>query len=253
MKPKELGWHGLCLSIAFLLAGIHLPTQTYAQPANHDDRWYLGEGAKENMQLKYRIERNETDSSRQYNLTVTFIEHKDNGDWLAAFQIAENMTAIRTDVILGQSDLYPLKVLENSTDLVPYVKDYTQSIQLLGTFTSKRFAHSLHAGDWGGFACEGCPHLRPLTDNAISVPGGIFNATLINYASELNIWVVDEFPYPIKGEFYPSAKLSYTFELLSASVNGVPIPEFEQAFLLLSFASLLTTIVIRLGKGYLKH
>jgi hypothetical protein len=207
----------------------------------------LGEGIQEQMLVTYDIHRNETGNVKRYNLTVSLDGKNENGDWLSELKIVDNASLLATEVVLRDSDLHPIWMSDKSSLLNPYVNDYIQSIKFLGFFSDKKEPRDLEASSWGGLACEGCPRVRPYGLETVSVPAGEFNATLVDYGVFFSIWVLDDFPYPIKGIIHPSnspsGNVGYSFELLEATINGVSIPEFGQTYLLITAASVLVITV----------
>jgi hypothetical protein len=205
----------------------------------------LGEGVQEQMMVTYDIYRNETGNAKRYNLTVSFEGNNENGDWVSEFRIVDNASLLATEVVLRESDLHPIWISDNSSLLNPYINDYIQSIKLFENVAHKRDPRDLESSSWGGLACDGCPRVRPHDLEIVSVPAGAFNATLVDYGVSFSIWVLDDFPYPIKGTIHenvsPSNSVGYSFELIEATTKGVPIPEFGQQYLpaLLATASVI--------------
>jgi hypothetical protein len=208
--------------------------------------WYLGEGVQEQMMVTYDIHRNETGNAKRYNLTVSFESKNENGDWLSEFRIVDNASLLATEVVLREYDLHPIWISDNSSLLNPFIDDYIQSIKLFDSFAERREPRDLEASSWGGLACDGCPRVRPHDLEIVSVPAGAFNATLVDYGISFSIWVLDDFPYPIKGTIHervsPSNSIGYSFELIEATIKGVPIPEFSQPYLVALFA--ITSVII---------
>jgi hypothetical protein len=200
------------------------------------------------MLVTYDIQRNENEHEKRYNLTVSFDGKNENGDWLSEFEILDNEALLVTEAVLRHTDLHPILIADNSSLLNPYVNDYIQSIKFLGFFSDKREPRDLEVSSWGGLACEGCPRVRPHELETISVPAGTFNATLVDYGVSFSIWVLDDFPYPIKGAIHksssPSNSVGYSFELLEATVDGVPIPEFSQTYLPVMFATAIVVVTM---------
>ena len=256
MLPKSIGAIIAIISLILFLRSTIQPDSFSAIAQNDDPTvglWYVGEGLTRNMQLMYRLQYFDTNNGRPFDVTILFKEQNEARDWLTNFQIVlDNGTKLETDVLLKESDLSPTKILDNLSSTKTYIDAYSHTLQFLGAFGTRDFPVSLRVSSWGGLACEGCPKIQLRSPEKITIGAGIFNTTLIYYGQRLDIWVLDDFPYPLKGLLYTgsaNSTLVYSYELLEATVNGIPIPEFEQAFLLIISALTLTVVMMRLYNG----
>jgi hypothetical protein len=193
--------------------------------------WYIGEGLQENMQFKYAIQTSDLKGIGDYNMTILFDDMKSD-NWLTYFEVLANGSVTdAADIVLHGSNLSPLLNQSMTAAMQSHMKIYMNSVQLIGELAPKTEPRNLLASSWGGLACEGCPRIQPHDQENITVKAGTFNATLITYGERLRVWVVDGFPYPVKGvnkEFgSPSERTTYSFELLEVTY-GVPENHFRK-------------------------
>jgi hypothetical protein len=239
--------------IAFLLSW-SVVTYAQAEVAPRQGYWYLGEGAQEGMSLTYRIQQDIANASRVFDMMILLNSTNADGSWLANFAIVENGSRLTGYVLLRDVDLYPLSSLDNSTGIASYFDEYEQSIQYLGRWSTKSDPLSIGLqGSWGGLACDGCPRAGPKRLESINITAGTFNTTLVNWLPRFNIWVLDDFPFPLKGQTVEFLnidsslqRVSHSFELVEASINGSVIPEFSQILVGLPFGIVLVTLLLRL-------
>ena len=48
-----------------------------------DNNWYVGEGAKKGMYVKYNLRELDTNNGRPFDMTIYFKEKDDKGNWIA--------------------------------------------------------------------------------------------------------------------------------------------------------------------------
>ena len=237
--------------LAILLLGT-IPYSAFAASAGTDTfgLWYLGEGATENMKLKYRVQYIDTNNGRPFYMTILFKEHERSGDWLVNLQILDNVTELGEDIVAGESDLSPLQILgSNSTLIKTYIDAYSHTLQYLAVYAPEVHPKSLLTDTWGKLACVGCPVPKLHSPEIISVSAGTFNTTVFYFGQRLNIWILDDFPYPVKGIAYTdlaNSTVIFSYELLTASINDIPIPEFDGLVFAALSLSLSTVLVVTL-------
>jgi hypothetical protein len=164
--PEAIGRAVVIVIASCLCASCFLNAQ--AELAMKQGYWYLGEGAQEGMALTYKIQRDVANGTREFEMTVSLNGTDAAGHWVANFSIFENGTKFQGNTLLRSEDLYPVTSSDNSTEAVAYFHDYVQSIQYLGTWSTRTDPLSLQ-GSWGGLACEGCPRAGPVGSETISV------------------------------------------------------------------------------------
>ncbi|MEP0824934.1 MAG: hypothetical protein HRF40_05560 [Nitrososphaera sp.] len=233
-------YYGFCIStlIALLLlgattifAGNAISNVAISKAFAADDNWYVGEGAKQDMYVTYRIEDHDTNNGAPYTMTIYFEEQDEDGDWIAPAFIVDNGNVINGTLELSSLDM---SVLGSGTqipdDMIPYVSGYKDSLQWLSAYAPAP-GQSLSKASWGKIAAIGGSEIKPSGTEKISVEGGTFDTTKISYHKSVDntIWVADGFPFPIKAETYADVTtgqppLQYAFELVATGTGRPPEP-----------------------------
>jgi len=121
--------------------------------------------------------------------------------------------------------------------MMPYVNGYSGSLEWLDAFATKSKPQSLHGSYWGKIASIGGPPVAPAGDEKVSFAGAqdmcgsdSCNASVILWHKGVDnkIWVVDNFPFPVKAEAFVEdatggSEHQFAFELL-ATGTGQPTP-----------------------------
>jgi len=117
-------------------------------------------------------------------------------------------------------------------ELKQYRDAFKDSVALLASYTSEKMSGNIVPGDFVGedqWIPSGIiPHkFEVIESDTIDVEAGSFDAVILQ--SKINpqnkLWIVDEFPFPIKAEFYldricdSGCPFEYRFELLNYSKN----------------------------------
>lgn len=245
MESSKLERMLLGFAIAILVIPIILVSQSYAQDSR--STWYIGKGIREGMVLTYAVEHSDINGGKPYNMTIIVKSLDSRGYWITDFLISDDLTATSDEIILD-SRLSPVEPTTVSPSIQKYLKVYSSSFLWLTGMGDAEYPVSLYLNSWGSLACDGCfeRSLQPRMLENITVGAGTFDTVVVTRCSgcETKTWIVEWFPLPVKEQighidwnFNPEPK--YKFELLEATVNGAPLHEFGQTYLLLSL--LLTT------------
>lgn len=232
------------LAIAFMLVFGILAVSLGARSAYaQSDTWYVGEGAQQNMFVKYRIQEFDTHNGDPFEMTIYF-EKQEEGNWIAPAFVVFNGEVFEGTLKLGDNmaSLGGGSVIPD--DLRPFVGAYGRSLQWLEAFTPKSKPLSLSAGSWGKIAAIGGEELKPLGKEQITTNAGTFDTTVIGWHKGVDnrIWVKDNFPYPIKAETYvevasgqPPLQFAFTLEETGTgkpetpeSQEEIPMPPLER-------------------------
>jgi hypothetical protein len=235
------------LAIASILVFGVLATalNTNAAYAQSDDKWYIGEGAKENTYVKYLVKEYDTNNGDPFEMTIYFKERDSEGNWIAptfvvyqgrvfqgTFKLGDNLA------VLGGSDVPDnMRIFEGA---------YKGSLQWLEGFTTK--AEPKGPGDlsWGKIAAVGGGEVAPFGKEQVSVPAGTFDSFIVGWhakAIDNKIWIVNDFPYPVKAETYAQVLSGqpptlFAFQLLKTGTGEpsaptesieIPSPPLKQA------------------------
>ena len=209
-----------------------------------DDKWYVGEGAKQDTYVTYRIQDLDTNNGAPFDMTIYFQKQDESGDWVAPVFVVDQGKVFPGTLKLGSLDMSVLATGSNvTTEIMPYINAYKDSLQWLSAYVPKP-GQSLTAASWGKIASIGGSEIKPSGTEKITVKAGTFDTTKIIYHKSIDntIWVANEFPFPIKAQTYADVTtgqppVQYAFELLAtgtgepparSSVVEIPKPPLEQ-------------------------
>ncbi|HKU50688.1 MAG TPA: hypothetical protein VJP79_12115 [Nitrososphaera sp.] len=197
-----------------------------------DDNWYVGEGAKEDMYVTYRIQDYDTNNGAPYTITIYFDKQDDEGNWIAPTFVVDQGKVINGTMKLSSFDMSVLGSGSQIPDeMMSYVSGYKDSLQWLSAYVAKP-GQSLTSASWGKIASIGGPEIKPSGTETITTEAGTFDTAKISYHKSVdnNIWIKDGFPFPIKAETYADVTtgappVQYKFELLATGSGRPPAPE----------------------------
>ncbi len=208
-----------------------------------DDKWYVGEGAKQDTYVTYRIQDLDTNNGAPFDMTIYFQKQDVSGDWIAPVFVVDQGRVFNGTLKLGSLDMSVLAGSNIPNEIMPYINAYKDSLQWLSAYVPKP-GQSLTAASWGKIASIGGSEIKPAGTEKITVQGGIFDTTKIIYHKSIDntIWIANEFPFPVKAQTYADVTtgqppVQYAFELLAtgtgkpttpASVMEVPTPPLEE-------------------------
>lgn len=196
--------------------------------------WYPGEGAKQDMYLKYRIQDYDTNERQPYVMTLYFQQQDQDGNWIVPTYIEANGRVLQGTMKLSEG-MSPLLGGEVPQEMRDFVAGYQNSLLWLDAFTTLSAPLSLTAGSWGKIASIGGGEVRPTGTQQVSFAGAqslcgapSCEATLVTWRKGVDsrVWVVNEFPLPVMAETYadvttPPQPIQYSFELLETG-SGQP-------------------------------
>jgi hypothetical protein len=196
--------------------------------------WYPGEGARQDMYVKYRIEDYDTNERQPFVLTLYFQGQDQDGNWIVPAYVEAGGRVFQGTLKLSET-MSPLAGGEIPPEMNEFIGGYQSSLIWLDAFTTRSAPQSLTAGSWGKIAAIGGSEVKPAGTQQISFPGAqslcgaaSCDSTLISWHKGVDsrVWVVNEFPFPVKAETYvdvttPPAPIQYAFELLETG-SGQP-------------------------------
>lgn len=201
--------------------------------AQNDRLWWVGEGAKQGMWVKYTVAELDLNDGRPFDIIIYFKEQQD-GDWLAPVYVIDQGTVISGTVKLGNNLAAVSAGMNVPEEMNKYLGAYARSLQWLEAFTPETKPLSLDAASWGRIACIGCEEIKPLRQEQITVPGGTFDTTVVGWHKSTNndIWIANGFPYPIKAQTYAdvttgTAPTLFAFELIGTGMGEPDVPESQ--------------------------
>jgi hypothetical protein len=196
--------------------------------------WYPGEGVRQDMYVKYRIEDYDTNERQPFVMTLYFQQQDQDGNWIVPAYVETNGRVLQGTLKLSDT-MSPLLGGEVPQEMRDFVAGYQSSLTWLDAFTTVSAPLSLTAGSWGKIASIGGSEVRPTGTQQVTFAGAqslcgatSCDATLVSWHKgvDSNVWVVNEFPFPVKAETYadvttPPAPIQYRFELLETG-SGQP-------------------------------
>jgi hypothetical protein len=196
--------------------------------------WYPGEGVRQDMYVKYRIQDYDTNNRQPYTLTLYFQQQDQDGNWIVPATVEANGRVLQGTLKLSDT-MSPLLGGEVPQEMRDFIAGYQSSLTWLDAFTTVSAPLSLTAGSWGKIASIGGSEIKPAGTEQVTFAGAqslcgapSCDATLILWHKGVDskVWVVNEFPFPVKAETYadvttPPAPIQYTYELLETG-SGQP-------------------------------
>ena len=148
-------------AIALMLVFGVLSFAANAAHAQTDDRWYVGEGAEQDMYVKYRIQDFDTNNNEPFEMTIYFKEQDADGNWIAPTFVQYQGRVYSGTMKLGDN----LASLSGGSDIPDnmrsFVGAYGRSLQWLEAFTAKSKPLSLSQPSWGKIAAIGGEEIKP--------------------------------------------------------------------------------------------
>jgi hypothetical protein len=215
--------------LVFGASSVALTSSVYAQ---EDDLWYPGEGVKQDMYIKYRIQEEQTNDRQPFELTMYFQEQVD-GDWIVPAFVADAATGkvIEGTLKLSDSMAYLAGGSQVPAEMNDFIGGYSGSLHWLDAFTTKGAPLSLTQASWGKTASIGGSEVKPSGQESITVPAGSYDTTVILWHKSVDskVWIKNGFPFPIKAEAYADVTtgtppIQFSFELLE---TGMGKPEVQ--------------------------
>ncbi|HXV45875.1 MAG TPA: hypothetical protein VD736_04310 [Nitrososphaera sp.] len=219
--------------VALLVFGVSSMALTGSAFAQADDLWYPGEGVEQDMYYKYNIREYQTNNRQFFELTLYFQEQQD-GDWIVPAFVVDEGKVIRGTWKLSDSMGYLAGSSQVPAEMNEFVGGYLGSLHWIDSFTTKRDPKSLSSGNWGRTGSIGGSDLKPSGQETITVPAGEYETTVLvlhKGQADSKIWVMNEFPFPIKALFFTDTttgapETQFEFELLETG-KGKPEPPAE--------------------------
>lgn len=212
--------------------------------AQGNDLWYVGDGVKKGMYVTYRVQDQDTNGGRPFDMTIYFKDFNDTGKyWIAPTFVVDEGRVINGTLHLSDLDLTALGSSQIPPEMSKYRSAYSNSLKWLSSFVSKP-GQSLSAQYWGRIASIGGSPIAPSGKTTITTPAGTFNTTTILWHKGVDstIWIQDGFPFPIKAQTFADVTTGnpptqFAFELLGTgqgqpkqpeSKEEIPVPPLEQ-------------------------
>ena len=212
--------------------------------AQGNNLWYVGDGAKKGMYLTYKIQDQDTNAGRPFDMTIYFKEYNNTGKyWVAPTFVVDEGRVINGTFHLSDLDLTALGSSQIPQEMSKYRSAYSNSLKWLSAFVAKP-GQSLTAPYWGKIASIGGSPISPSGKATVTEPAGTFDTTVITWHKGVdnNIWIKDDLPYPVKAKTFAdittgNPPIQFAFDLLATgqgqpkqpqSKEEIPVPPLEQ-------------------------
>ncbi len=230
--------------VAVLLLGSLLVPTAYAQfqsgGVDKDGTWYTGEGLKHGDFFSYRMCHVDHDECSTFYLDLWIkgdIQVGTETQWLAKAVVYDGNKRIVGDLHLSKVATEPSG---GSDELGPYRGAFKSSVGWLSSFATSEVGSGkgpkeFRAISWGKIANIGGEQVAPQAIEVVTVPAGTWEAVIVGWRTggyESKIWVVDDFPFPIRALTYTHVSegippIEYEFELLDYKENVTEDPFAE--------------------------
>ena len=211
--------------------------------------WYVGEGLKKGDYFSYRLCHVDYKECADFQMDIwiegdTKVGTEDK--WLAQAVVYDRNKIVKGTMELGKVAPEPTG---GSPELATYRSAFKNSVVWLSAFATSYGGEGgegpkkFNMPSWGKIGNIGGQQVRPTEIQTISVPAGTFETVLVSWrtgGSTSNVWVIDEFPFPIKAHTFTHVSegippTEYDFELLDYKENiqqdpfsGIVSTEVEQ-------------------------
>ncbi|HET6779799.1 MAG TPA: hypothetical protein VFH09_01405 [Nitrososphaera sp.] len=220
------------IALAIVFGTLNVMNSAFAQTAE----WYPGEGIRQDMYVKYRIEDYDTNERQPFVLTLYFQEQQQDGNWIVPVYVEAGGGRVFQGTLKLSETMSPLAGGEIPPEMNEFIGGYQNSLIWLDSFTTKAAPQSLTSGSWGKIASIGGQEVKPVGTEQVSFAGAqslcgasSCDSTLVSWRKGVDskVWVVNEVPFPVKAEAYadvttPPQPIQYRFELLETG-TGQPV------------------------------
>jgi hypothetical protein len=218
--------------IVFGLLSVVMSRGAYAQG---NDLWYPGEGVKQDMYVKYKIQEYDTNDGQPYEMTMWFQEQQD-GDWIVPTFVVDQGEVIQGTLKLSDSMGYLAGGSNVPAEMSDYIGGYLGSLHWVDSFSTKADPKSLTSPNWGRTGSIGGSDLKPSGQETITVPAGTFETTVLilhKGQADSKIWIKNEFPFPVSALFYTDTtsgapETQFAFDLLETGTGKPEVPISEE-------------------------
>ena len=237
MKKHSLIQYGSKMSVKIIFCTLVLSLGTIfltlPDSQAEDNNWYVGEGVKKDMYVKYTVSYFDTNNGRPFDITIYFKEQDEKGNWIAPVYVEDQGKVVNGTFILTPLDLTALGTSEIPPEMGEYRTAYANSLQWLAAYVSKP-GMSLSSGSWGKIASIGGSEIKPVGSQQLTIPAFSqpIDTTIVQYYKSVasNIYIKNEFPYPVMARTFVdvttgSPPIQFQFILEETGTGEPPIPE----------------------------
>lgn len=190
--------------------------------------WYVGEGLKQGDFFSYSMCHVDYKECTTFEMDFWIKGDKQVGSetkWLAEAVVFDGSKVIVGEIELGKVAPEPTG---GSPELGVYRGAFKSSLAWLSAFATSdsssggKGPKAWTATSWGKIGNIGGEQVRPLIIEQVTTPAGSFDSVVVGWKTggkTSKIWVVDEFPFPVKAETFTHVSegippAEYKFQLL---------------------------------------
>ena len=220
----------LSIILGILITSFTTPSFAQFESGGVDKQgtWYVGEGLKQGDFFSYSMCHVDYKECTNFEMDFWIKGDKQVGSetkWLAEVVVYDGSKVIVGELELGKVAPEPTG---GSPELGPYRGAFKSSIAWLSAFATSdassggKGPKAWSATSWGKIGNIGGEQVKPMAIEKISVTAGTFDTVVVGWKTggkTSKIWVVDEFPFPVKAETFTHVSegippAEYRFQLL---------------------------------------
>jgi hypothetical protein len=201
-----------------------------------DDSWFVGDGVKKDMWVRYQIQQLDTVNDQPFVMTLWFKDQDEKGNWIVPATVEYQGRTLQGTLKLAPN-MAPLGGGgQVPADMSEFIGGYQNSLQWLDAFATKSKPQSLSAAYWGKIASIGGAPVTPagkekVTFGAAKQMCGAdscdANVILWHKSIDNKVWIIDNFPFPVKADTFAEvasgqAPPLFKFELLAIGTGQPP-------------------------------
>jgi len=232
----------LVIGLSAILISGSIPQGAFAQGdfggVDKDGSWYVGEGLKQGDYFVYEMCHVDYKECTKFTMEFWFegdIQVESETKWLVQALVYDGAKVLKGTLELGKVAPEPTG---GSEKLLPYSGAYKSSIAWLSAFATSYGGQGgegpkeFRAVSWGKIGNIGGQQVAPTGLETVFTPAGTFDTVLVTWktgGAESKIWVLDEFPFPVKASTWTHVSSGippqeYKFELLDYQENVASNP-----------------------------
>jgi hypothetical protein len=220
----------ICLTLVLSLGTIFM---TLPDSQAEDNNWYVGEGVKKDMYVKYLVSHYDVNNGREFEITIYFKDQDEKGNWIAPVYVEDQGKVLSGTFILSPLDLTALGTSEIPPEMREYRSGYANSLQWLAAYVPKP-GNSLTSGSWGKIGSIGGSEIKPIGSQQLTIPAFSqpIETTKVEYHKSVSsdIYILNEFPYPVMAKTFVDVTtgtppVQFQFILEKTGTGQPPIPE----------------------------
>ena len=196
--------------------------------------WYVGEGLKKGDQFSYSLCHIDHKDCSQFKIDFWVegdVQVGSETQWKVQTVVHDGAKIFKGTMNLGKLAPEPTSSTPN---IAEFAAAFKSSIVWMSAYaTADPTSNSIKgpkqfsAPSWGKIGNIGGEQIIPTAEEKIAVPDGVFDTVQVSWKTggKINrVWVVDEFPFPIKADTYAHVSegvppQEYRFELLDYQQN----------------------------------